>query len=392
MAYQPKVPHIVGDDDGEEQQIPQNGNEYNNGELSELDDIASDEEDGEEGEDWSQNVHYIDHLLGYAPELEGAAANQANEFSYPAADNILSEIKDELESNEGNAESDYNIWKDPIDNKVEIESMVDPNEHSIQLAGNNDPPAMSRNIRKSTLVVQEGKIPSRRLRSLFRSKSENGYAPELKEAAANQADEFSYPAEYNILSEIKDELESSEGNAESDYNIWKDPIDNKVEIESMVDPNEHSIQLAGNNDPPAMNRNVRESTLVVQEGKIPSRRLRSSFRSKPEKSVSPITLPRSRQAAKTKVPTPILVSRRTPTSRVATKNMKRLREPLETLTVRPLDVTRYFTEISAQLVRNRLDEGAFMEMRDQIDRLVDEAIAKTKLFQKHPSFAPRSQL
>ncbi|XP_062126540.1 uncharacterized protein LOC133839176 isoform X2 [Drosophila sulfurigaster albostrigata] len=282
MAYQPKVPHIVGDDDGEEQQIPQNGNEYNNGELSELDDIASDEEDGEEGEDWSQNVHYIDHLLGYAPEL--------------------------------------------------------------------------------------------------------------KEAAANQADEFSYPAEYNILSEIKDELESSEGNAESDYNIWKDPIDNKVEIESMVDPNEHSIQLAGNNDPPAMNRNVRESTLVVQEGKIPSRRLRSSFRSKPEKSVSPITLPRSRQAAKTKVPTPILVSRRTPTSRVATKNMKRLREPLETLTVRPLDVTRYFTEISAQLVRNRLDEGAFMEMRDQIDRLVDEAIAKTKLFQKHPSFAPRSQL
>ncbi|KAH8410459.1 hypothetical protein KR215_007192 [Drosophila sulfurigaster] len=147
----------------------------------------------------------------------------------------------------------------------------------------------------------------------------------------------------------------------------------------MVDPNEHSIQLAGNNDPPAMNRNVRESTLVVQEEKIPSRRLRSSFRSKPEKSVSPITLPRSRQAAKTKVPTSILVSHRTPKSRVATKNMKRLREPLETLTVRPLDVTRYFTEISAQLVRNRLDEGAFMEMRDQIDRLVDEAVAKTTI-------------
>ncbi|XP_060666155.1 uncharacterized protein LOC132798354 [Drosophila nasuta] len=388
MAYLPKVPHIVGDDDGEEQQIPQNGNEYNNGELSELDDITSDEEDGEEGEDWSQNVHYIDQLLGYPPELEEAAANQAHAFSYPAEDNILSEIKVELESNEGNGESDYNFRKDSIDTKIEIESMVDPNEHIIQLAVNNDHPARIVNVRESTLVVQEQQIPNRRLRSSFRSLSENGYASKLKEAAANQADEFSYPAEDNILSEIKDELESNEGNAESDYNIWKDCIDNKA----VIDSNEHSIQLAGNNDPPAMTRNVRESTLVVQEQQIPSRRLRSSFRSKPEKSVSPITLPRSRQVAKTKVPTPILVSRRTPKSRIATKNMKRLREPLETLTVRPLDVTQYFTEISAQLVSNRLDEGAFMEMRDQIDRLVDEAIAKTKLFQKHPKVPPRSLL
>lgn len=52
---------------------------------------------------------------------------------------------------------------------------------------------------------------------------------------------------------------------------------------------------------------------------------------------------------------------------------------------KPLEVTEYFTKISATLVSHRVNLLPFLHMRKRIDRLVGEAIAKTKIIKKTPS-------
>lgn len=49
---------------------------------------------------------------------------------------------------------------------------------------------------------------------------------------------------------------------------------------------------------------------------------------------------------------------------------------------RPLEMTEYFTKISATLVRHRVHLLPFLHMRKRIDRMVGEAIAKTKISKK----------
>lgn len=52
---------------------------------------------------------------------------------------------------------------------------------------------------------------------------------------------------------------------------------------------------------------------------------------------------------------------------------------------KPLEVTEYFTKISATLVSHRVNLLPFLHMRERIDHLVGEAIAKTKIIKKSPS-------
>lgn len=49
---------------------------------------------------------------------------------------------------------------------------------------------------------------------------------------------------------------------------------------------------------------------------------------------------------------------------------------------KPLEMTEYFTKISATLVRHRVHLLPFLHMRKRIDRMVGEAIAKTKISSK----------
>lgn len=52
---------------------------------------------------------------------------------------------------------------------------------------------------------------------------------------------------------------------------------------------------------------------------------------------------------------------------------------------KPLEVTEYFTKISATLVHHRINLLPFLHMRKRIDRLVGEAIAKKKISKKAPT-------
>ncbi|XP_017860008.1 PREDICTED: dentin sialophosphoprotein [Drosophila arizonae] len=116
------------------------------------------------------------------------------------------------------------------------------------------------------------------------------------------------------------------------------------------------------------------------------RSLRSATRSNPAKYSAPpkkaaIARPRQRKRKVNSVSTSpnsigARVAKRPRHSKRLTKSpAKNSDAPL----ARPIEVTEYFTNISATLVSHRINQVPFLYLRRHIDRLVGEALAKTKV-------------
>ncbi|XP_030240271.1 uncharacterized protein LOC115562604 [Drosophila navojoa] len=115
------------------------------------------------------------------------------------------------------------------------------------------------------------------------------------------------------------------------------------------------------------------------------RSLRSATRSNPAKSSAPpkkaVARPRQRKRKVYSMPTSpnsigARVAKRPRHSKGRTKSpVKNSDAPL----ARPVEVTEYFTSISATLVSHRIKKAPFLYLRGHIDRLVGEALAKNKM-------------
>lgn len=115
------------------------------------------------------------------------------------------------------------------------------------------------------------------------------------------------------------------------------------------------------------------------------RSLRSATRSNPAKYSSPpkrVGRPRKRKVNTVSTPANTIgarVAKRPRHSKCLNKSpVKNSDSPL----ARSVEVTEYFTCISATLVSHRINQVPFLYMRKRIDRLVGEAIAKTKMYQE----------
>lgn len=130
--------------------------------------------------------------------------------------------------------------------------------------------------------------------------------------------------------------------------------------------NPNAENLTGDFSPPSRRRSLRSASRIpgkylsapAKNARPRSRKLKLNGNSSPAKTIGARVAKRPRQSiCLTKSP---------------------VKKPT-VLLARPVEVTEYFTNISATLVSHRVNLMPFLAMRKRIDRLVGEAIAKTKI-------------
>ncbi|KAM8716192.1 hypothetical protein ACLKA7_003127 [Drosophila subpalustris] len=385
MPFIPNVPHIVGDDDEmnavDDQTQMTNGvndvayssascentdeEECNaSGQEEEEDDEEEDEEaeeedeedEEEEEEDWSNNISYIVRTPERVPDQEQtpmASTDPVVEVDLTEdiqAENDHSDVSDDLPTHhvveseeEDQPNSDVEVSPTEPDSpmtsqELELESPAPSKEASEAVPNDSDSPVAS-NEPDSPVASNEPDSPV----------ASNDSDPLVSDEPMHSS---SPPENSPMHEEHAKDVETPKENEASTLN-------NTTSIEPMEESRRLSLRSAYRAN---QTKSELPSTKTIR-GR--SRQLKTKSKNDNEKSTAPPKASGARAAKRSRHA--MVPSNSSPSG---SKSPEKLAKPVE--------VTEYFTRISAFLVSHRVSSVPFIEMRQCIDRLVGEAIAKTK--------------
>ncbi|XP_034472015.1 uncharacterized protein LOC117779803 [Drosophila innubila] len=357
--FLPNVPHIVGDEDelneADDRTQVTNGsdNEGTSNSVTSYD-LTDDEESSqeEEEEDWSNNISYIVRTPERVPyqEKETPTTKTVVEVDLTEdsqAGNDCSDLTEDIQAHD-NIEDE-----EDIQSKSLLKEVV-PNEPDSPVVFNKTDSPKASHESSSPVAVSVSPVVSNDPDSPMR--------PSDLVAPVVPNDPASPVADEPTHSSPTPPENDSDKDAKSDDKNLKEDEASTLNNAAFIGPMEESRRLS----------------------------LRSAYRANPSKSevLSSKTIrgrsrpPKSK--SKSEIEKPATLSKTTE-GRVAKRSRQDLKDnssPVGSKSpeklAKPVEVTEYFNRISAILVSHRVNSLPFLDMRQRIDLLVGEAIAKTK--------------